>query len=86
MPLPAYLVLPQTRMVALAETIEVFRGRVTFQTAVMHEKGNGDKAWPQTLAQGLGHRLLVVHLTVAYGRVALAESQPVLARLLDEIP
>ena len=72
-------------MVALAEAVEVLLGGVTLQVAVVHEGADGGVAQGHALAQGFVHRLLVVHLAVAYGGAAFAESLPVVASLLGEI-
>ena len=85
MPQVAVLDFEESRMVALAEAVEVLLGGVALQAAVVHEGADGSVAQGHALAQGFVHRLLVVHLAVANWCAAFAESLLVVAGLLGEI-
>ena len=72
-------------MLALAEAVEIGLGRVALQSAEHHKVRNRGIAQPQATPQGLVHCLLVVHLTVAHWRLALAVALAVSAALLHKL-
>lgn len=72
-------------IVALAETFEIALGGVVFQFAEHLKAADGGIAVAHTLAQGHLHGLRVVHLLVAHGLVAHAETHLAALHLLDEI-
>lgn len=84
-PAAAFTYLPQARMVALAEAVEIGFGRVALQSAEYHKLWNRCVAQPHAAPQGLVHCFLVVHLAISHLSITLAVALAVLATLLDEL-
>ncbi len=64
----------QTWVVAFAEAVEICLCRLALQMAEAHECLHGDVSVAHAAAQGLVHRLGVVHLAVAHAALLAAET------------
>jgi len=85
-PAVAFLYLPQTRMVAFADAVEIAPGRIAFQSAIRHKDRDCYVTKSQTAFQSFVHFLEGVHLTVAYrGGLTLTVALTIVATLADEI-